>query len=170
MMVASLDGYAADANGGVDWLDPFNDVNWGWDDFIASIRTVVMGRLTYQQTLALAPAWPYPGKRSIVLGKGFQEPLKGDSQVWDGGLSTLIPHLRALDDGDVWVVGGPSLQSALIAEGALDRLQLCVVPHLLGQGMPVFPKISAPPWQPTLTTTQTLPRGMVMLDYQFSPQ
>ncbi len=170
MMAASLDGYAADSNGGVGWLDTFNDVNWGWNDFIASIRTVVMGRLTYQHTLALAPAWPYPGKRSLVLGRGLQEPLKGDSQVWEGGLSALIPYLRALDDGNVWVVGGPSLQSALIAEGALDRLQLFVVPHLLGHGVPVFPKIPAPARQPTLTTAQTLSRGMVMLDYQFAPQ
>ncbi len=43
MMAASLDGFAADAQGSVGWLDPFEGADWGHDAFITQICTLVMG-------------------------------------------------------------------------------------------------------------------------------
>lgn len=166
MMACSLDGFAADAEGSVDWLAPFESVDWGYADFIAQVATVVMGRRTYAHTLTLAPEWPYPGKRGIVLG-GVQGPFPEDVGRWTGDLAALIAHLRALTDGDVWVVGGPSLQATLLRAGALDRLELCIVPCLIGQGLRVFPEGVQPTRQPQLSGIRDLPMGMVMLDYRF---
>jgi len=59
------------------------------------------------------------------------------------------------------------LQGAFLAMGALDRLEMCVVPRLLGQGLPVFPTGPASPRQPRLQSARALPLGMVMLDYTF---
>lgn len=167
MMAASLDGFAADATGTVGWLDAFEGADWGYEAFIAGIGTVVMGRRTYAQMLDLTSAWPYPGKRGIVLGRGLQQPLRGGAEVWTGDLPALVARLRA-DPADAWVVGGPMLQGDLLAMGALDRLELCVVPRLLGSGLPVFPTGPVPPRQPLLQSARTLPMGMVMLDYVFS--
>ena len=166
MMAASLDGYAADAGGGVGWLADFEGVDWGYEDFIATIGTVVMGRLTFTQIWTLTPDWPYPGKRGIVVGRGMQSPLHGGAEVWQGDLPALAAHLRA-GPQDAWIVGGPMLQGAFLALGALDRLQLCVVPRLLGSGLPVFPPGPVPPRQPRLQSARALPLGMVMLDYRF---
>jgi dihydrofolate reductase len=167
MMACSLDGFAADAGGGVGWLDAFGAADWGYDAFIAEIGTVVMGRVTMQQAVTLSPDWPYPGKRAIVVGRDLPARLPGDASGWDRGVPSLITHLRGLADGDVWVVGGPMLQAAFIAAGALDRLQLCIVPHLLGQGIRVFPEGDPGPRRPVLDAATTLPMGMVMLDYSF---
>ena len=166
MMACSLDGFAADAVGGVDWLAPFEGADWGYEAFIAQIGTVVMGRRTYQHMLDLAPDWPYPGKRGIVLGRGLAGPLRGGAEIWGTGLPALIAHLRGQAQ-DVWVVGGPMLQAAFLQAGALDRLELCVVPHLLGRGVRVFPDGPAPARQPRLEGARVLPLGMVMLDYRF---
>ncbi|HSF64011.1 MAG TPA: dihydrofolate reductase family protein [Paracoccaceae bacterium] len=167
MMAASLDGYGADSDGGVGWLEPFHGVDWGFVDFLAQVGTVVMGRITYEQTLTLAPEWPYPGKRGIVLGQRLPRPLRGGAEAWSGDLTALVAHLRGLADGDVWVVGGPRLQADLIRLGALDRLELCVVPCLLGRGLPVFPAGDPPPVQPELAGVRALPMGLAMLDYRF---
>lgn len=167
MMACSLDGFAADADGGVGWLDRFGAVDWGYEAFLAQVGTVVMGRVTYGHARALSPEWPYPGKRAVVMGRNLSAPLAGGARPWSGGLESLIVHLRSLADGDVWVVGGPTLQSALLSAGALDRLQLCLVPHLLGRGVRVFPEGAPGPRQPALTSTTPLPLGMVMLDYSF---
>lgn len=69
MMATSLDGFAADAAGGVGWLAPFEAVDWGYGDFIAEIGTVVLGRRAYEQLPSLAPEWPYPGQAGIVVGQ-----------------------------------------------------------------------------------------------------
>ncbi|MDP1669331.1 dihydrofolate reductase family protein [Phaeovulum sp.] len=167
MMAASLDGFAADASGGVGWLAPFEAVDWGYAGFLAEIGTVVMGRRTYAQALELSAEWPYPGKRAIVVSRTLSQPLAGGAELWSGGLPALAAHLGAAGGGDVWVVGGPMLQSALIGLGALDRLELAVVPRLLGAGVPAFARGARPGRQPRLAGLRQLPLGMVMLDYRF---
>ena len=49
-IAASVDGYIAPADGAIEWLAPYETLDYGYDDFIADIDTVVMGRLTYQQS------------------------------------------------------------------------------------------------------------------------
>jgi dihydrofolate reductase len=169
MMACTLDGFAADDQGGTGFLTPFEAVDWGWQDFFAQIGTVVMGRKTYNHILTLTADWPYAGADAIVLGQ-IDAPLRGPVQVWREGLPALIAHLRAIPGRDAWVVGGPMLQSAFIAEGALDRLELCVVPHLLGQGLRVFPDGPAPARQPRLHGQRSLPLGLMMLDYRFGDE
>jgi dihydrofolate reductase len=167
MMAVTLDGHVAEADGDVQFLDAFADVDWGFEAFLARIGTVVMGRRTYEHIQTLAPEWPYPGKRAYVLGQGLQAPLDGDAEVWGSGLPALIPHLRSLTDGDVWIVGGPALQADLIREGALDQLELCVLPRLIGTGLRLFPDGPPPPRQPRLEGARILPMGLVLLDYRF---
>jgi dihydrofolate reductase len=116
--------------------------------------------------LDLAPDWPYPGHPGIVVGRGLVPPLRGGAEVWAGGLPELVARLRA-EEKDAWIVGGPMLQGALLAMGALDRLELCVVPRLLGGGVPVFPAGTVPPRLPHLRSARALPLGLVMLDYVF---
>lgn len=167
MMASSLDGFAAEADGGVGFLSEFDDVDWGYDAFIAGIGTVVMGRRTYDHMLDLAPDWPYPGKRGIVVSQSLKGPLRGDAEIWSGDLAGLVVKLRDLADGDVWIVGGPMLQSALIAMGALDRLELCLVPRLLGTGIRTFPPSASGPCVPELTEVKQYRKGLVILDYRF---
>ena len=50
-LAVSLDGYIADAQGGVKWLDPFFTKEIDFPGFLATIGAVVMGRTTYDQTL-----------------------------------------------------------------------------------------------------------------------
>jgi dihydrofolate reductase len=166
MMAATLDGFVADVRGGVGFLDDFQDVDWGWPDFIAQIGTMVMGRRTYEHIWQLTPDWPYPDCTGIVLGQ-LADPLRGGCTVWRGDLDSLIAHLRGLGGKDVWVVGGPALQAQFIAKGALDRLELCLVPRLIGSGIRLFPDGPEPPAQPVLHASRSLPKGMVLLDYRF---
>ena len=68
----SLDGYIADLNGGVSWLDSGADAENtedGYEAFLQKIDTVVMGYNTYRQVAEeLSPGkWVYSGMMSYVL-------------------------------------------------------------------------------------------------------
>lgn len=168
LIAASLDGHVADLDGSVEPLAPFVGVEHGYQRFIDQIGTVVMGRRTYDLIPSLGIGWPYAGKRGLVLTSGRGTSVREKTRFWTDGLPALIDHLRALDDGDVWVVGGGRLMAGMIEAGALDRLELLVAPVLMGEGRSLFPKSSRGLRDMRLNGVEALERGVVLLDYGLS--
>ncbi len=56
-LAVSLDGFIADKDGGVKWLEPYSDPSLGFEEFNRTIDTIVLGRTTFDQTLGWG-AWP----------------------------------------------------------------------------------------------------------------
>ncbi|TCK28955.1 dihydrofolate reductase [Ancylobacter aquaticus] len=167
-IAASLDGYIADREGGLDWLTPFDDVDSGYGAFIADIGTVVLGRATFETVAAMPGDWLYAGKRAVVVTSRPLADAPAGVEAWHGGVPALIAHLRDMPNEIVWVVGGGGLQSAFIAAGALDRLDLFVIPVLLGGGVPLFPPEATPARRLALVETESYANGMVRLRYALS--
>jgi dihydrofolate reductase len=140
-IASSLDGYIAAPGDDLDWLTGRTDLVLGQYDynlFIKRIRTVVMGRATYDWLARQDFTWPYAEQRSIVVtSRPLPDPIGPLETRSD--VDALITELRALDDGDVWMLGGGSLQMAFIERGALDALEVYVISQLLGGGTPLFP-------------------------------
>jgi dihydrofolate reductase len=140
-IAASLDGFIADRDDGLAWLTERKDLELGEFDynlFIKRISTVVMGRATYDWLARQNMAWPYSEQRTIVVtSRPVPEPMGTLETRSD--IDALIPELRALDDGDVWMIGGGRLQMAFIERDALDELEIYVISQLLGGGAPLFP-------------------------------
>lgn len=164
-MAASVDGFIADETGGVDWLEPFQDVDYGYESFYAGIRTVVMGRRTFDQCRTFGPDWVYAGKRSIVVTSRPMAAPPSGVEAWTESLPGLIDHLKRLDDGDVWIVGGSQLQTAVLEAGAMDSLALFFVPVLLGRGVPLF-RSDAGPIGLALDSVERFDRGLTALTYR----
>lgn len=140
-IAASLDGFIAGPGDDLDWLTGRNDLVLGQHDynlFIKRIRTVVMGRATYDWLARQDFAWPYAEQRSIVVtSRPLPDPIGALETRND--IDALIAELRGYDDGDVWMLGGGSLQMAFIERGAMDELEVYVISQLLGGGTPLFP-------------------------------
>src|SRR4249920_525337 len=62
----SLDGFIARANGEFDFLPPGGGEPHGYDEFMATVDALVIGRKTFQTVLAF-DAWPYAQKPVFVL-------------------------------------------------------------------------------------------------------
>ena len=165
-IAASLDGYIADREGGIDWLKPYEALDLGYGDFIDSVSVTVMGRSTYEQILSLGGGWPYERQHTIVVTSRRLKGAPPHITAWNRGIPALAGHLRALKSGDVWIVGGAMLQSALADLGALDRLELFVMPVLLGKGLPLFRRL-VHQRHVTLVSAQRLAGGVAKLDYRF---
>lgn len=138
----SLDGYIADANGGVDWLEVQNpeegDGN-SCDNFIREIDTVVMGWNTYRQIATeLSPQqWVYEGLTSYVLTHRKIEKMDGIIFT-DESPCGLIQRLRRKPGKDIWICGGASTAGQLMKEGMIDRYHISIIPTLLGSGIRLF--------------------------------
>jgi dihydrofolate reductase len=160
-IAASLDGYIAAPDGGIDWLRPFETEDYGFADFLGRMDAVVMGRLTYEQARGFAE-WPYTGKRSIVLSsQPLLQPMPQGIEHWQGDIPTLAGTLA----GEAWVVGGAKLVRGFLEAGCIDRIELYVVPLLLGHGIPLFERgMTSLPLR-TEEPAKTFPNGVVRLAY-----
>jgi dihydrofolate reductase len=167
----SVDGYVASADGRPALLampDFVPGQSYGFPEFIANCDAVVMGRTTFDPALQ-APTWPWPGLRVYVLSS---RPLPADlpAQVVSASSATeLLDLMRGRgSDKDVHLVGGPQTVQAFRQIGALDRLEVVVLPILLGGGLP----LSTPGSEPlrlALDSQRTFPDGSVELAYSVTP-
>jgi dihydrofolate reductase len=167
-IAASLDGYIATENDGLDWLSAYDGMDLGEHDyreFVKGIRTVVMGRRTYDFLEQDRSAWPYGEQRVFVVTSHPIHNPRGQVEI-RSNIERLIDELRALDDGPVWMLGGGQLQMAFMERGALDEIEIYMFPELLGGGRPLFPATGFRS-SPRLVATRALARGCVRLHYSF---
>jgi dihydrofolate reductase len=167
-IATSLDGFIATEEDSLDWLFAYDGLDLGEHDyrrFIKRIRTVVMGRGTYDFLAIDDAPWAYGDQRVLVVtSKPIPNPkgrLETRSDVDD-----LITELHSLSDGDVWVLGGGKLQMAFIERCALDEIEIYVMPELIGGGRPLFPP-SGVRTRLRLLQTEALDQGCVRLHYLF---
>jgi dihydrofolate reductase len=167
-IAASLDGFIATQNDSLDWLFKYGDINLGEHDyrvFLKRIQTVVMGRGTYDFLANDGAPWAYGGKRVLVVTSRPIPDPKGPLET-RRNVADLIDELRALHDGDVWILGGGKLQMSFIESGALDEIEIYVMPELIGGGKPLFPPTGFQA-SPRLVRVDAIDQGCVRLHYSF---
>ena len=134
----SLDGFIARANGEFDFLDAGGNEPHGYEEFMASVDALVMGRKTYETVLAF-DAWPYGEKPVFVLSTHPLAPAPSDAVMehLSGEPVEIVAQLAARGIGHVYVDGGITIQRFLQAK-LIQRLIITRVPVLIGDGIPLF--------------------------------
>ena len=163
-IATSLDGFIARRDGALDWLAKFQTPgeDYGYARFAESIDTLVIGRKTYDVVLGFG-AWPYEGKRVVVLTSRPLVPLHGET-VHSGDIASLLDALARDGAKHVYVDGGAVVQQFLSA-GAVDDLTVSIIPVLLGEGVPLFGKIERDVGL-ELVASRSYPSGLVQLEYR----
>ncbi len=133
----SLDGYIAGPNGELDWLEAAGDLDYGYDDFYASIDTTLMGNATYQVTLTV-DTFPYPEKTNYVFTRSTPSPDTPHVRFISGDIAGFVGALKDEPDKDIWLVGGGQINTIMLNAGLIDELILTVFPVVLGRGIPLF--------------------------------
>lgn len=140
----SLDGYIADSNGKVDWLQGEScegeDDMQTYHEFVRDVDTVVMGWNTYHQIAEeLSPdAWYYQGLQSYVLTHRDIE-HKEEIQFINEDICKFIQQLRVKNgDKHIWICGGAGIVQPLIKAELIDRYHISIIPTLLGDGIRLF--------------------------------
>lgn len=142
----SLDGYIADANGGVDWLSSREAAEADGEDayaqFIKDVDTVVMGWKTYHQIVTeLSPEqWVYDDLTSYVVT--HRKEASTENILFTGeDPCTLIRRLTREAGKTIWICGGASIVRPLLRENLIDRFSISVIPTILGGGVRLFEEV-----------------------------
>jgi dihydrofolate reductase len=159
-IACSLDGYIAGKDDGISWL--FDDADYGYREFLASVDTVVMGRRTYDLALRMGP-FPYADKECYVFSRSL---MGGDDHVEfvDQPVAEFIEMLRGRDGKDIWLVGGSELIFDFMKAGLVDEFVISVHPRILGDGILLF-KPGTPSVALSLVRSESFPSGLVQIRY-----
>ena len=77
----------------------------------------------------------------------------------------MASRLKAGTKKHIWVMGGGIVLRAFLEVGLIDRWQLFVVPVILGDGIPLLPKLDFAVRSLALSRTKAYPSGVVELCY-----
>ena len=162
----SVDGFIARPNDDLDFLPEGGGEPHGYNEFIASVDAIVIGRKTFEKVLTFG-AWPYGEKRVVVLSSrpvDLSVARGGVVEQMAGAPADIVSQLGARGVHNLYIDGGITIQRFLRA-GLIQRLIITRVPVLIGEGVPLF---GALPHDIRLrhVATRHYPSGLVQSEYE----
>jgi dihydrofolate reductase len=162
----SVDGFIARANGDFDFLPEGGGEPHGYNEFIASVDAIVIGRKTFEKVLSFG-AWPYDDKRVVILSShrlNLSAAAGGVVEQMAGPPAEIVSQLAARGAHHLYIDGGITIQGFLRA-GLIQRLIITRVPVLIGEGIPLFGSL---PRDMRLrhVATQHYSSGLVQSEYE----
>jgi dihydrofolate reductase len=147
-MAASLDGFIARRDGGVDWMetaDEFPDGETMDPEFVAeflkSIDCYVMGSATYETALAFEAkghGWAYGDKPVYVLTRRELRMARSTVELFAGDMRQLVNERLRPNFASIWFVGGAAVCGECLRLGLADEVYYSVLPIAIGDGISFF--------------------------------
>jgi len=164
---ASVDGFIARRGGELDFL-PEDAEPHGYDEFMAIVDTIVIGRKTFETVLTF-DAWPYGDKRVVVLSShpvDVSAAVGGAVEHMAGTPAEIVSRLAASGAHHLYIDGGITIQRFLRA-GLIQRLIVTRVPVLIGDGVPLFGALERDV-RLCHVATRHFPSGLVQSEYSLN--
>ena len=153
-IATSTDGYIATQDGGIEWIeaagnpeaDMGEQVDMGFNDFMASVDCLIMGRKCMEKLSSFnlpAELWPYGTARVIALSNNIKQApdnLHGKVEMYSGDLKELIAQLETEEHKHAYIDGGSTI-TAFINHKLITDITITRAPVLLGSGIPLFGKL-----------------------------
>jgi dihydrofolate reductase len=133
----SLDGYIAGPRGEADWIvmDPEIDFAGMMNQF----DTFLIGRKTFEVMVGMGNAGKsMRGIQNIVFSRTMNPADYPHLRV-ERDAERVVAELREKPGKDIALFGGGELFRSLMAAGLVDRIEVSLIPVLLGGGIPVLP-------------------------------
>lgn len=144
----SIDGYIADKNGGLEWLEMIpnpEQKDLGYGKFINKVDAIVMGRTTFEVVCGFGGDWPYTIPVFVLSTtlKAVPEKYQEKAEVVNGSLSKILKRIHKKGYTQLYIDGGATVQSFL-KEDLVDELIITTIPILLGGGFSLFGELPKP--------------------------
>jgi dihydrofolate reductase len=137
-LAVSLDGYIAEADGSVGFLEKYPIEDYDFDSFVDSVGALIMGSTTYVQ--AVEWGWMWGDRPTMVLTTRTDLPVPDGADVRFAALptATAIRSFSAETPKRLWVFGGGKVVTDGLIGGAINTLDITLMPEALGGGIPLF--------------------------------
>ncbi|MFQ9317661.1 dihydrofolate reductase family protein [Dysgonomonas mossii] len=166
-IAASIDGYIADIEGGLDWLSEYpitSELNYGYDKFFDSVDTVILGGRTYRDILNMDVIYPYKDKISYVITRNKMNNPKENIHFISENITETVSELKKQEGKAIWLVGGSEVIAILLDNDLIDEMIITTIPVILGSGIPLFPNTSKESaWQ--LHNTHSYSNNILQVEY-----
>src|SRR5687767_1575292 len=132
-MAASLDGFIARKDGGVDWLETSDEFPDGEamspeavEAFLEKIDCYVMGSRTYETALrfeAQGLGWAYGDKATFVLTSRELPRIRESIEFHSGDLARFVNDQLRPRFRNIWFVGGGMVAAGCLRLGLADEVR-----------------------------------------------
>ncbi|RAJ15995.1 dihydrofolate reductase [Arenibacter echinorum] len=139
---ASLDGYIADRNGGLDWLTSIpnpEQSDMGYNEFMTQVDALVMGRKTFETICGFEGDWPYV-KPVFIVSRTLDtlaEEYWDKAELVKGSLTEILEQINSKGYHRLYIDGGVTIQNFL-KENLIDEMTITTIPIVLGGGSALF--------------------------------
>lgn len=167
-IATSIDGYIADRNGNLDWLDDIpnpNQDDMGYYQFYEGMDALVMGRKTFEKVLSFDVDWPYDKPVFVLSNSLLEIPATHCDQAFllQGNLTQALSTIHHQGCQNLYIDGGYTI-TKFLEEDLIDEMIITIMPIVLGDGIPLFGKITqSSDWQ--LKQSQTFLNQVVQNHY-----
>jgi dihydrofolate reductase len=131
----SLDGYIAGPNGEFDWILMDPDIDFSV--LMARFDTFLIGRKTFdsmERSMKLMPS----NAVNVVFSRTLK-PADHPGVVISDNAERFVSDLRTKPGKDIALFGGGDLFRSLLQANLVDRVEVSLIPVLLGGGIPFLP-------------------------------
>lgn len=141
-IATSIDGFIADQNGDIDWLQSIpnpNNIDMGYSEFISDIDAIVMGRKTFETVCSFDMEWPYKIP-VFVLSNSIQnlpKEYQGKVEIVKGSAKNITKTIHDKGYHQLYIDGGSTIRGFL-QEDMMDEMIITTIPIILGNGIPLF--------------------------------
>lgn len=135
---ASLDLYIAGPDESMDWLRWNEEAKAISAESWKGVDAMLMGRKTYEFAVKSGGGDAGASKVTTYIFSSTMAEAPAGAELVKGDAAAFVARLKASEGGDIIVLGGGELASALIESGLVDEIGLNVHPILLGDGIPFF--------------------------------
>lgn len=162
----SLDGYIATNDNELDFLSIVEQEgeDYGYNDFVKSVDTVIIGRKTYEKVLALGYDYPHTDKDVYIITR-TSKPALGTFKFYTGNLANLIAQLKTNKGKNIYCDGGAEIANELMNADLIDEYIISIIPVLLGDGIKLF-KDGRREQKLKLVSTKQFEKGLVQMHFK----
>lgn len=155
-MHVSLDGFAANADKGLDWISYDSHLQKYADSIVDTVGSPVYGRVTYEMMAGYWPTVlndPNESERNKAHARWVDQATKfvfsttmekadwNNTVVISDNITEEINKLKQQPGKDLVIFGSPTLAHSLMELDLIDEYQLTLNPVLLGSGIPAYENI-----------------------------
>ena len=138
----SLDGFLAGADGSIDWLHFSKDVQEVMTNYWKDVDAILMGRKTYEVSVAQNPLpdekTKESARRTYVFSRTIVSIATPGTEFVSSDAVEFVRNLKQQPGKQICLMGGGELARSLLAADLIDEVGLNIHPILLGSGVPVF--------------------------------